>query len=92
MLFKHWLVKEPASDNPFILIFKVLRYAIKNKYPRLRSAFPYLDDKPRLGARGDICPIEKHLPPLDSYRQKKTNKLIDTLLDFLFDTSNIASK
>ena len=29
-----------------ILIFNVLRYAKKNKYPRLRSAFTYWDDKP----------------------------------------------
>ena len=44
-LFGHCLVKEPVSDNPFILIKNVLRYAMKSKYPRLRSAFTYWDDK-----------------------------------------------
>ena len=43
--FSHWLVKEPSSKNPFILIFSVLRYAIKNKHPRLRSAFTYWEDE-----------------------------------------------
>ena len=41
----HWLIKESVSDNPFALIKKVLQYAAKNKYPRLRSAFTYWDDK-----------------------------------------------
>ena len=45
VLFKHWLVEEPVPGNPFALIFKVLRYAIKNKHPRLRSAFTYWDDR-----------------------------------------------
>ena len=46
MLLNHWLVKEPVAKNPFKLIYKVLKYAIKNKYPRLRSAFTYWEDKP----------------------------------------------
>ena len=33
----HWLVKEPPSSNPLVLILRVLRYAIKNKYPHQRS-------------------------------------------------------
>ena len=44
-LFNHWLVKEPVVHNPLKLIFKVLKYATRNKYPRLRSAFTYWDDK-----------------------------------------------
>jgi len=32
--FNKWLVKEPATSNPFKLIFQVLRYAVKNKYER----------------------------------------------------------
>ena len=44
-LFSHWLIQEPVSCNPLKLIFQVLRYAAKNKYPRLRSAFTYWDDK-----------------------------------------------
>ena len=44
-LFSHWLVKEPATSNPLKLIFDVLRYAMMNKYPRLRSAYVFWDDK-----------------------------------------------
>ena len=46
LCFNKWLVKEPAVTNPFKIIFQVLRYAMKNKYPRLRSAFTYWEDKP----------------------------------------------
>ena len=34
------------THNPLKLISQVLRYAVKNKYPRLRSAFTYWEDKP----------------------------------------------
>ena len=34
-----------SYPNPLKLIPKVLRYAIKNKYPRQRSAFTYWEDK-----------------------------------------------
>ena len=44
--FSHWLVKEPVTINPLKLIYQVLKYAVKNKYPRLRSAFTYWEDKP----------------------------------------------
>ena len=44
--FSHWLVKEPVTSNPLKLIYQVLKYAVKNKYPRLRSAFTYWEDKP----------------------------------------------
>ena len=43
--FNHWLTKEPVSDNPLVLIMRVLQYAMKNKYPRLRSAFADWDNK-----------------------------------------------
>ena len=42
----HWLVKEPVTQNPLKLIYQVLRYAVKNKYPHMRSAFTYWEDKP----------------------------------------------
>ena len=42
----HWLVKEPVTQNPLKLIYQVLKYAVKNKYPRMRSAFTYWEDKP----------------------------------------------
>ena len=44
--FSHWLVKEPVTSNPLKLIYQVLKYAVKNKYPHLRSAFTYWEDKP----------------------------------------------
>ena len=44
-LLNHWLIKEPTSENPFKLIYKVVRFALKNKHPRLRSAFTYWEDK-----------------------------------------------
>ena len=44
--FSHWLVKEPVTNNPLKLIYQVLKYAVKNKYPRLRSAFTYWEDRP----------------------------------------------
>ena len=40
----HWLVKEPVTQNPFKLVYQVIKYAIKNKYPRRRSAFTYCED------------------------------------------------
>ena len=43
-LFSHWLVKEPVAHNPLKLIFRVLSYAARNKYPHRRSAFTYWDD------------------------------------------------
>ena len=46
LCFNKWLVKEPAVRNPFKIIFQVLRYAMKNKNPHLRSAFTYWEDKP----------------------------------------------
>ena len=43
-IFKHYLIKEPITQNSFSLIFKVIRYAIRNKRPRQRSAFTYYED------------------------------------------------
>jgi peptide/histidine transporter 3/4 len=39
------LVKEPVTQNPFKLVYKVIRYAIKTKHPRCRSAFTYWEDE-----------------------------------------------
>ena len=44
-VFNRLLVKLPTSKNSLTLIFRVLKYAIKNKYPRLRSAFAYWDSQ-----------------------------------------------
>ncbi len=44
-IFSSCLVKEPVTQNPFKLIYKVIRYAIKHKHPRCRSAFTYCEDE-----------------------------------------------
>ena len=41
-----WLIKEPVSQNPFKLIYKVSKFAIKNKHLKRRSAFTYCEDEP----------------------------------------------
>ena len=41
----HCLIKEPIQQNPLKLVYQVIRYAIRNKYPRQRSAFIYCEDK-----------------------------------------------
>ena len=38
------LIKEPVTQNPFNLVFQVIKYAIKNNKPRFRSAFTYCED------------------------------------------------
>ena len=43
--FDNSLIKEPVTQNPFKLIYKVLRYFIENKHPRYRSAFTYCEDE-----------------------------------------------
>ena len=40
----HWLVKEPIGQNPFKLVYKVIKYAIRTKCPRCMSAFTYCED------------------------------------------------
>ena len=39
------LVKEPVTQNPFKLVYKVVRFAIQNNRPRYRSAFTYCEDE-----------------------------------------------
>ena len=46
LMFNHWLVKEPVTQNPFKLFYSVVRYAIKHKHPECRSAFTYCEDEP----------------------------------------------
>ncbi len=46
ILGNHLLRKDVVTHNPLNHIYQVLRYAVKNKYPRLRSAFTYWEDKP----------------------------------------------
>ena len=46
LMFNHWLVKEPVTQNPFKLVYSVVSYAIKHKHPECRSAFTYCEDEP----------------------------------------------
>ena len=43
-LFKNVLTVEPGTTNPFKLVYKVVRYAIKNKHIRQRTAFSYCEN------------------------------------------------
>ena len=43
-IFNDWLDKTPQFHNPIKLIFQVLKYARKNKYPRNRSALTYWEN------------------------------------------------
>ena len=45
-LLNKWLIKEPVAHNPLKLIFRVFKYALKHKYPQMRSAFTYWEDEP----------------------------------------------
>ena len=42
---RHWFHAEPGQHNPYKIVFKVLNFARKNKYPLQRSAFTYSDDE-----------------------------------------------
>ena len=44
LIFKNVLIKEPGTQNPFKMVYKVIMYALKNKRPRQRSAFTYWED------------------------------------------------
>ena len=46
LMFNHWLVKEPVTQNPFKLVYSVVRYAVKHKHPEYRSAFTYCEEEP----------------------------------------------
>ena len=55
-VFSQWLVKEQPLNNPLTLIFKVLCFATKNKYPQNRNAHEYWDD--RQNSRIDLAKAE----------------------------------
>ena len=52
ILFNNVLIKEPVTQNPFRTVYGVIKYAIKHKSPRQRSAFTYCEDE--LPSRIDI--------------------------------------
>ena len=39
-----WFLVEPGQNNPYKIVYKVLKFAVKHKYPLQRSAFTYADD------------------------------------------------
>ena len=45
LLFHQWLTKEPVTQNPLKLIYKVIKYAINTKRPQQRSAFTYCENE-----------------------------------------------
>ena len=45
LILKNVLIIEPATRNPFKLVYDVIKYAVKNKSPRLRSAFTFCEDE-----------------------------------------------
>ena len=44
LLFANVLIKEPKTHNPCKLVYQVIQYAVRHKYPRQRSAFTYCED------------------------------------------------
>ena len=42
---RRWFYSEPGHQNPYKMVFKVLNFARKYKYPLRRSAFTYCDDE-----------------------------------------------
>ena len=44
IILNNILIKEPTTHNPFKLVYKVITYAMKHKYPTQRSAFTYCED------------------------------------------------
>ena len=45
LLLNGVFIKEPVVQNPYKLVYKVIKYALQNKYPQHRSAFTYCEDE-----------------------------------------------
>ena len=45
LIFNKVLIIEPVTRNPFKLVYDVIKYAVNNKSPRLRSAFTFCEDE-----------------------------------------------
>ena len=56
ILFNNVLIKEPVTPNPFKMVYEVIKYALKHKSPRQRSAFTYCEDQ--LPSRIDFAKIK----------------------------------
>ena len=75
-LFSNQLIKEPVTQNPLKLVYKVIRYAIKTKHPRQRSAFTYWEDN--LPSRMDFGKI-KYGGPFTTEQVEDVKILIKTI-------------
>ena len=75
-LFSNQLIKEPVTQNPFKLVYKVVRYAIKTKHPRQRSAFTYWEDNPP--SRMDLGKV-KYGGPFTTEQVEDVKILIKTI-------------
>ena len=42
---RHWFYSEPGQNNPYKIVFSVLNFARKHRYPLRRSAFTFCDDE-----------------------------------------------
>ena len=80
LLFNSVLVKEPVTQNPFKLVYSVIRFAMKNKTPPFRSAFTYCEDE--LPSRIDFGKIK--------YGGPFTTEQVDDVKTFLRLLSIIA--
>ena len=86
-LFSNQLIKEPVTQNPFKLVYKVVRYAMKTKHPRQRSAFTYWEDDPP--SRMDFGKV-KYGGPFTTEQVEDVKILINTL-GVVFIVSFLAS-
>ena len=86
-LFSNQLIKEPVTQNPFKLVYKVVKYAIKTKHPRQRSAFTYWEDD--LPSRMDFGKI-KYGGPFTT-EQVEDVKILIKVLGLTFIATFLAS-
>ena len=45
---RHWFYREPVRNNPYQMVFRVLNFTRKHKYPLQRSAFTYNENPSRI--------------------------------------------
>ena len=54
--FNGIFIKEPVVRSPYKLVYKVIKYALQNKYPQHKNAFTYCEDE--LPSRMDFSKIK----------------------------------
>ena len=64
-------IKEPVVQNPYKLVYKVLKYIWQNKHPQCRSAFTYCEDElpscMNFGKRKDGGPFTTEYIPVHKF-------------------------